>query len=619
MEGHSLLIGVSTIVVLGVGANWIAWRLRFPSILLMLILGTIAGPVTGFLQPDALFGEVLFPIVSLFVAIILFEGGLNLELSELRERGRTIHALLLIGNLVSWTLATAAAYILLGFDLPIATLQGAILVVTGPTVIIPLLQHIRPSDQISSIARWEGIMKDPIGAILAVIVFEAIRTGSFGIAGGFGIIQLIEALLIGTSIGAVGAFAMIEPLRRYWIPDYLRNSVILMTVLAVFTVSDSLQAESGLLAVTIMGIILANQSTVRVKHLIAFKEDLRVLLISSLFIILAARLDPADLHAINWRMGAFLGALVLVVRPLAVGLSTIGSDLSTGEKTFLAWLAPRGIVAAAISALFAERLVEAGYPAAEQLVPVTFFVIAGTVALYGLTAAPLAYRLGLATRNPQGVLMIGAHQWARTIAGVLQSEGYSVRLVDANAARTQQARAENLDAVTLDILSESDVEHLNLEGMGHMLTLTPNDEVNSLAVLHTLELFDRSEVYQLTPHKYLQQNRQTSIPKHLRGRLLFEEPVTYRGLDERFTAGATLQTIPLTEEYTYEDFTDEYGDRALSMFLIDPSGPLHIFNTRSTLNPSPGQKLIALIGSDLPGGSPGENEPKTGQLVNANQ
>lgn len=595
MEDHSLLIGVSSIIVLGIGANWLSWRLHFPSILLMLIFGTIAGPVTGLLQPDALFGDVLFPIVSIFVAIILFEGGLTLQLDELRERGGVIHSLILFGALITWTLSTAAAYFLLGFELPIATLQGAILVVTGPTVVIPLLQHVRPSGQVSSIARWEGIINDPIGAILAVIVFEAILTGSFGAASGTAIRHFLQTLLIGVSIGAIGALLMLEPLRRYWIPDYLHNSVTLMLVVATFTASNLLQAESGLLAVTIMGIILANQSSATVKHIIAFKEDLRVLLISTLFIVLAARLDIEYLYAIDWMTILFLGTLVLLVRPLAVGLSTAGSNLSLEEKSFLAWLAPRGIVAAAVSALFAERLVEAGYPEAEQLVPVTFFVIAGTVALYGLTAAPLAYWLGLATRNPQGVLLVGAHRWARQIADVLSAKDIQVRLVDTNANRVQRARSAGLDAVHMDILSESDVEHLNLESMGHMLAVTSNDEVNSLAILHCLELFDRSELYQLTPHSYVDKQGEQAIPKHLRGRLLFDEPVTFHELERQFEQNAAIESFDLTEDYTYDVFEERYAGRAMPMFLIDPSGQVDIFNTTASLDPKPGQELIALV------------------------
>lgn len=595
----SLLVGVTSILVLGIGAQWISWQLRLPSILIMLIFGVLAGPVAGVLSPDAIFGELLFPLVSVFVGVVLFEGGLNLEFDELKKRGGVIHGLILIGVAVTWILSSVAAHLILGFSWPIAVLQGAILVVTGPTVVIPLLQYIRPTGRISSIARWEGIMNDPIGAILAVIVFEAIVTGSFGSANAAALRQFVETILVGSAIGAIGAALLILPLTNYWIPDYLENSVTLMMVVAVFTASNLLHHESGLLATTIMGIVLANQPWRTVHHIIEFKEDLRVLLLSTLFIILAARLEPSYLTDIDASALIFLGVLIVLIRPLAMVLSTARSDLEWEETAFLSWLAPRGIVAAAVSAIFAEELVNQGYPEAEALVPVTFLVIAGTVALYGLTAGPLARWLGLADPDPQGFLIVGAHEWARDIARVLNDEGFQTRLVDANPHRVQQAHREGLEAVRLNILSENQIDQLDLSGMGHLLSVTSNDEANSLAVLHCRNIFESSETFQIAPHEFDEEEDVGLLPEHLRGRLLFEPPVNFEELSLRYEHAGELQTIALSEEYTYQDFQDQYGSGAVAMFLIDPDQETaSIFTRSSALQPKPGDRIVALVNPD---------------------
>jgi NhaP-type Na+/H+ or K+/H+ antiporter len=290
-----ILLSLASIIVLGIGAEWLAWRLRLPSILLLLIFGIVVGPVTGFLNPDALFGDLLLPVVSIAVAIILFEGGLNLRISELRQVGGVVRNLITIGVLVTWLIGAGAAHFLLGLNFALALLLGAILVVSGPTVIMPLLRHLRPSGQVGSILKWEGIVIDPIGAILAVLVFEAILAGGFREAAAVTVIGLLKTILIGGGIGMLGAMIMVLLLRRFWIPDFLHGAVSLTLVIAVFAGSNLLQTDSGLLAATVMGIYLANQRTVSVRHIVRFKENLRVLLISGLFILLAARLQVSHL------------------------------------------------------------------------------------------------------------------------------------------------------------------------------------------------------------------------------------------------------------------------------------------------------------------------------------
>lgn len=588
-----VLIGLSAIVVLGVAAQWISWRLRLPSILFLLVVGFLAGPIAGFIDPDQLLGDLLFPIVSLSVAIILFEGGLSLNIAELRESGRVVWRLVTLGALLTWAAAGVLAFLLLDFELELAALFGAILVVTGPTVIGPLLRHIRPDGRVGAAVKWEGIVNDPIGAILAVLVFEVIVAGGFGrgvTAAGLGVLR---AGLTGAGLGLAGAAVIVLMISRHWIPDFLQNPVALGVVLSVFTGSNVLQQESGLLAVTIMGSALASQDIVTVRHIVEFKENLRVLLLSTLFIVLAARLPVPDAVYTSAGSYLFLAGLVLLVRPAAVAISTWGTAFSWRERAFLALMAPRGIVAAAVASLFALRLAEIGYVGANRLLPLTFLVIVGTVAAYGLAAPPLARWLGVATPNPQGMILVGAESWVREVAKLLVAEKVKVVLVDSNWANVAAARREGLKTHYLNILSEHALQELDLDGVGRLLALTPNDEVNTLAALRFDDVLGRSHVFQLPPEG--SGKGDGSIPKNFGGRLLFHRKATHHRVVERYAAGAVIKKNKLTEEFGYDAFRQRYGEEALPMFLIRESGQVALFTPDAPPSPKTGQILISLV------------------------
>jgi NhaP-type Na+/H+ or K+/H+ antiporter len=589
-----LIFDLIAVFALGVGAHWLAWRLKVPSILLLLIAGFAAGPFTGWLDPDALLGDLLMPFVSISVAVILFEGGTSLRLRELREIGGSLQALLTIGVLITWLLITAAAAGLLQLPMREALLLGAVLVVTGPTVVGPLLMHIRPIGKVGSLARWEGIFIDPIGAALAVLVYgatESIHPQMFWPAAGEIGLGLLWTLSVALVVGGVCGLVLIEALRRHWIPDFLQSPIALGTVLAAFALSNHFQDESGLLTATVMGLILANQRSVAVEHITQFKENLRVLLIAGLFVLLAARVQPADFTQFGWGGVLFVAALILVVRPVAVLLSTLPTRLTWPERLFLCWLAPRGIVAAAVASVFALRL---GAPG-QQLVPITFLVILSTVSIYGLTASWVARRLGLAVPNPQGVLIAGASDLARAIAQILKREGFEALLVDTNRAHIQTARMEGLACQHASILSEQSQEELDLGGIGRFLGLTPNDELNSLAALHFRKLFGRAQVYQLPPPRSNQ--RTQSAAGLVYGRLLFAPEATYEVLEERLRHGGVIKATRLSEQFDYEQFREHSGDDVLLLFVVGESGLLTVCATDQTPTPKSGQTVVALVPS----------------------
>ena len=599
---ESLLFGIASVFMFGIGAQWLAWRFKLPSILLLLIFGFIAGPLTGLLDPQLLTGDLLFPFVALAVGIILFEGGLSLRLNELREVGKSVRNLITIGVLVTWVLSAVGARYLVGFDWSLAIVIGALLTVTGPTVVIPLLRHVRPTGRVGTIAKWEGITIDPVGAILAVLVLETILFLNENASGAssvfFHAIQgLFLEIVIGVGVSVLGSALLILLLRRRLVPDYLQNPITLMVVIAAFAISDLLQHESGLLATTLMGIIMANQSYVSVRRIVEFKEDLRVLLISVLFIVLTARLELSALANLGLGSFLFLAFLIIIVRPVAVWISARGTQLNMKEQGFLAWLAPRGIVAAAVASLFAFRLESLGlFPEdTDAIVPVVFLVIGGTVAIYGLTISPLARWMGLAQPNPQGVLILGAHRWAQRMAKVLHDNKFKVLLIDGNASNIKQAQNRGLPAQRANVLSETIIDELDLNGIGRLLALTPNDEVNSLAALHFYEIFESNDIYQISTRSEHQRSHEGELPRHLRGRPLFGSDVTYGELSERFEEGAEIETFEITEKVGVEDIQERYGpDGLIPLFLIQGGGQLFIYAGEGPVT-EPGQKLVALV------------------------
>ncbi len=588
----SPMVGIAALLGLGMAAQWLAWRIRVPAIILLLVFGFVFGKDRLDLGIHSLMSaELLFTVVSASVALILFEGGLSLRMSDLRQHGRTVTRLITLGALVTWVLSTAAAYCIVGLPFKLSLLLGAILIVSGPTVVLPLLRHISPRGRSGPILTWEGIAIDPVGAVLAVLVFEGFELAG-GAATGHAILGLVRTVVVGGGLGVAGGWLLVQALKRYWIPDHLQVPFSVALVIGIFGLSNAGQHESGLLAVTVMGVWAAN-SDVSVRHILEFKEHLRVLLISCLFILLASRLGNPEIQLFRWTWVAFLAALLFVVRPVTVWLCTRGSRLSRKEKIFLAWVCPRGIVAAAVASVFGLKLVEAEVAGAGALVPLTFFIIVGTVVVYGLTSGPLARRLGLAIPNPQGVLFVGAHSWAREMALALHKEGVIVRLVDVNRRNVLAARMAELPAQRANVLEGHSAETLDLFGIGHALALTPNDEVNTLTSMHFAHEFGRSMTYQLPPDTVPSKEKPGGTTSE-GGRRLFAPSADYFDLSGRFARGRVRVTL-LTETFDYEAFLAEHSEGALPLFALSKDAKLSVATVDKPLAPGPGDRVFALI------------------------
>jgi NhaP-type Na+/H+ or K+/H+ antiporter len=596
----TFLFGVALILILGVGAQWLAWQTRLPSILLLLLAGFLAGPVFGVIEPTVLQGKWVYPFVSISIGIILFEGGLNLRLSELREEGGPILNLITIGVLVTWGLGASAVYLIEDFGVGLSLLTGAILVVTGPTVVMPLLREIRPKGRVGAVAKWEGITIDPVGAMLAVLVLEVLlllnEPGNASASALDATVHVVQGigLALGASvvIGGVAAAIIVYTLRRRLVPGYLHNPLTLTLVVVAFVGAEAVQHEAGLLTTTLMGLALANQSYVPVNRITEFKENLQVLLLGVLFIVLSARLDLATFEYVGGRTALLIGVLILVVRPLAVALSCVGTTLSWREQAFLGWLAPRGIVAAAVASLFAFDL-QGIYPeAAEALVPVVFMVIVGTVAVYGLTIPYVAHALGLADPNPQGVLFVGADTWVQRIAETLQDLGITVQLIDSNPDHVERARERGLDAERGDVLSEDVVEDLDLNGIGRLLITIPNDEVASLAALHLSEIFDVNDIFQL-PARSTREHAEGEVPDHLKGHLLFGGTTSCERIRDCFDHDHEVFVIEVEENMTRSGLSERFGPEAFPMFLVR-DGQLIVLSEERSKQPRAGDRVVLL-------------------------
>lgn len=583
------LLKLASIPALGIVAQWVAIRVKLPSILLLLLSGFLIGPVFNFLQPDDLLGNMLFPFISLSVAIILFEGGLSLRISDLKQTGNTISNLIFFGGAISWVLISLFAYFFLQLDIRLSVLLGSILLVSGPTVVTPLLRQIKLKHSLASILRWEGIIIDPVGASLAVLVFEVIMAHTAADAIGTGFIVLVSTLLSGFIIGLIGALLLIIIFKKNLLPDYLQEAFTFITVLSTYSIADIIQSESGLLVVTIMGIVLANQKIVTIRHIISFKENITVLLISSLFVVLGARVQLTDLlHSLSISTIFFLITLVIVVRPISVFLSTIKSPLTILERSFLASLYPRGIVAAAVASLFSIRLSEAGVPNADLLNPITFFTIILTVSFYGLLGRPLVRFLHL-QRQQQGIIFVGAHHWARLFAKSLEIANVPILMVDTNLENIISAKEMSLETKHGSVLSRKIMDELEMSSYGKILSLTSSDETNLLASIEYSQIFSKFNILRLYP----KDRKKDLFIKSEQGLFLLGKGMSSTYIQSLITAGASFKPSTLTEEFTYANFLEKYP-KAHVLCMINAKGRLKFFYEGHSYKPVPGCIIIAL-------------------------
>ena len=591
----SPLLTIALLAGLCAICQWLAWRLKQPSIVFLLTAGLLVGPILGIFDPTESLGDALFPFVSVAVAIILFEGGLTLNLSDIKGHGKVVTRLISVGVLITWLLLTVTVHFVFSLSWQISFVFGSIAVVSGPTVIKPLLRAVRPSDKIGHLLHWEGILIDPVGVFLALLVFEYVLLGQPGLAATKIAIILAKLVVTGLLLGVAAGYATEVALRRYLIPDFLKNVLTLMFVIIVFALSEAVQHESGLLAVIVMGVWLANARGLHIHEILHFKEDLTVLLISTLFILLAARVDLSNLPF-------FLGGVLLmilvaqfIIRPINVWVCTLGSELNNRERLFLAWIAPRGIVAAAVSSLFALRLEEVGVPQTEYLVPLTFSLIIGTVVIQSFTAKRLADSLGISNPEPNGVLIHGVNGMALAIGTALREQNIKVQYSDTSWSSVRRARQSGFEAYHGNPASGHAEENLDLQGIGKLLALSTNKDANALAGIHFRSEFGSNSVFTLESASDDDAFERFDIANRHRGNALFDETLNYSRL-KRLVKSGEVHHIALPDADTKEEdlAQDSIRDDDLKMFAISKARKLHIYGAAEQFSPKAGWTVVVL-------------------------
>ncbi len=589
MEDHITLV-LASIALLGIGAQWLAWWSKLPAIVLLTVVGLVAGPVSGWLQPSHDLGEFFEPLIKLGVAVILFEGGLTLRFHEFRQAAHGVMRLVTIGVVLSFMLGSVAAHYIGGLSWAVAVIFGAIIVVTGPTVIIPLLRQSRLRRRPASFLKWEGIVTDPTGALLTVVLFGYLSANGkddierLAAEVGFG---LTFAALLGIGVG----YMLGQLFRRGFVPEYLKGPSALVAALGVYVGANTLLNEAGLLAATLLGLTLGNMRLPSIDEIRRFKEYVTLILVSAVFILLAAEFKFSTLLALHWRAGALLAIVIFAVRPLSIWLSTIHAGMSWQERALLAWIAPRGIVAAAVAGVFGPAMVAAGYSDGEMLLPLIFTLILLTVTAHGFTIGVLARRLGLSAEGAHGVLIVGASPWTVGLAKVLKEKEVPVMIVDSSWHRLRPARQGGLLVYYGDVLSEASEQRLEFNDYGCVLAATDNDAYNAMVCTHFAAEMSRHRVFQL-PDMTSEEPDPKRLPRTRRGLVVLSEKAWYEDLLSNWYLGWTFKKTLLTEEFSFEQFVASKPEEAMPLATVSKSGVVKFFSPEQPLKPKAGDTVI---------------------------
>jgi len=530
---------IGGIVIFGILAQWTAWRLKIPAILPLILIGLIVGPVSTFFTQDGTKWiepvwngeEGLFPdkglynFVSLSIGIILFEGSLTLKKSEILNVGGSILRLITLGTVITFFLGGLATHFAFHLSWPISFLFASLIIVTGPTVIAPILRNIPLKKDVTTILKWESILIDPIGALAAVLVFEYIRVDFTGVDTINILWEFVKIVLSGLLTGFVAAWVLYFLVKKNWIPQYLKNVVSLSAVMAVFVFSNYVASDSGLLSVVMMGLILANINLPNIQELLHFKESLSILLISILFILLAANINVEDMLLVyNWKALLLFFVVILILRPLSVFVSTAWSGLRTNEKLFISWVGPRGIVAAGIASLFGLELQSLGVADAQYITPLVFLIVLGTVLLNATTARPVAKLLGVYLDVSGGIMIIGANKISRLIASYLKKNNRHVVLIDSNKVNVEKAKKLGLYAFEANIYEDDLSQDIELSDIGFLMALTGSTEVNEFSLQRFKKEFGENGAFRLITSEEIDR------PEKIIPQSLFSDTADYRKL-----------------------------------------------------------------------------------------
>ena len=603
-EGSTLPFKIALIGALGIGAQWLAWKLQRPAIVLMAIAGLIFGPLVGFLlglptpaivqeclemlrlDPQVDFGDVYRPMIGIAVAIILFEGGLNLKFKDLGDAKSAVIRMVILAGPIAWALGTLAAHYLVGLEWDLAAMVGGLFIVTGPTVIMPLLRQAHLQAKPANILKWEGIVNDPVGALFAVIVFEFIRITQLEASMAMVFGRIAFACILGTVVGIISGIGMAWAFRRGVIPEYLKAPVVLAWVLVIYVLANTIADETGLLAVTALGMTMANTKFASMVEMRRFKENIAIILVSGVFVMLTATLTPQILTAFVTDPGVvlFVLAMMFLVRPTAVMLSTLWSGISWKESLLISLIAPRGIVAVAVAGLFAAEMTALGRTDGAIFVPLAFALVFATVLFAGFLIGPLAHMLKLDSGDGDGVLIVGANPWSLGLAKALKELHIKVTVADTNWRRLRGARLEGHTTFFGEVLSENADYSLDHSTFNTLIAASPNEAYNALVCVEFAPELGRHRVFQVGA-KETGEDDAESIAFTSRGRTLTSRGRSFDSLTRDWWGGWRFRATSLSDEYTLEDLYKDRGDDLDLIMARKPDGTLEFIQ--------PGQEFRA--------------------------
>jgi len=590
----SILFVIMMIGLLGIGAQWFAWRYRMPAIVVMSLIGLIVGPGLGLINPEETFGSLYDPIISVAVAIILFEGSLNLKFKELRGLGKPIFRIATLGAFIAWILGSLTAHYMAGLHWAVAFVIGGLFIVTGPTVIMPLLRQSKLRPRPAKILKWEGIIVDPIGVLLAVFAFEIISYLTAENPDGWALLIFFAAAIFsaifGWGCGRVNAWLFDSG----YVPEFLKSPMVFVTVILCFAFPDEIIHGTGLLSVTAMGMTLANTGTSSVADMQHFKEDISILLISAIFIMISASLKVETLLQIfSPNIIGYVILMMFAVRPLSIFISTIGTRLSLNERSLVGWIAPRGIVALTVSSYFASILADAGYEDAELLLALTFGLVIFTVIAHGFSIGPLAKRLNLSMEGRPGTLIVGSNPFTVELAKSLQKSDSPIIIVDSSWKKLRYARQAGIPFYHGELLSEQTEYNLNTIPYEYLLAATDYDSYNALVCTTFMPEYGRANVFKMSPYEQLGASPSELLDK-VGGRILFQEEISLDDLIQKTREGFIFRQTTITTQYSYEQYKDEKDDSTVFLFLIKPSGQIKFYSEEMRTIPGAGDTIVSL-------------------------
>ena len=589
------LVSIVVIIVVGIFSQWLAWRIQWPSIVIMSIAGLLLGPVLGLFNPQEALGSLYSPLISLAVAIILFEGSSSLDVREIRGVSKTVFRIVTFGAFIAWIGGALAAHFIAGLSLEISFIIGGLFIVTGPTVILPLLRNAKLKPRTAAVLKWEGIIVDPFGPLLALFAYEIIKVLTTESLHANYLIHFFLSAIIAVILGYVIGMVVSLMISKGVFPEYLKTPIIISFLLLCFTVAEVIMHETGMLAVTVMGLTIG-----RTKHYVSsighevshFVENISVLLTSTIFILLTASLTRETIaEMFTWPIIGFVLVMLFIVRPLSIWLSTIGTELSNSEKMLIGWIAPRGIVALSVSGYFATILLNDGHEGAAMLTALTFALVFITVCAHGFSLRPIAKALHLANDTAPGVLLVGANSFSIALAAYLQKMDLPVLISDSSATQLQPAVNKEIPVYHGQILAEHSEYEVDLTPYETILSLTGDAAFNILVSQSYAPKFGHNHTFTLTSNNYKQEGS-NKIPFAGKGHLLFHEDAVFTELNKKINTGYTIQEFPLKQKGKLEK--EQLPEDTVPLFIKKKNHTIQLITLRSKIMLDEEDQLVVL-------------------------